>query len=158
MRNRVPARATFSLSNGSAPAGAGREQWPMPAYVAPREQLMVEVYVRNLQASSAFYRHLGFEVVRQEEGFMELQWDSVPFALKALPDAPPPLPHPVGTLRIMVPDVDVSWRLVQQLEAPVLWPIADRAYGLRDFTIVGPDGIGICFATRLPDCQDTAVP
>ena len=130
----------------------------MPAYVAPREQLMVEVYVRNLQASSAFYRHLGFDVVRQEEGFMELQWDSVLFALKELPDAPPPLPHPVGTLRIMVPDVDAYWRVAQQMGAPILWPIADRAYGLRDFTIVGPDGIGLCFATRLPDRRGTAEP
>ena len=130
----------------------------MPAYVAPREQLMVEVYVRNLQASSAFYRHLGFDVVRQEEGFMELQWDSVMFALKELPDAPPPLPHPVGTLRIMVPDVDAYWRVAQQMGAPILWPIADRAYGLRDCTIVGPDGVGLCFATRLRDLQDTAQP
>jgi catechol 2,3-dioxygenase-like lactoylglutathione lyase family enzyme len=112
---------------------------------------MVEVYVRNLQASSAFYRRLGFDVVRQEEGFMELRWDSVPFALKELSDAPPPLPHPVGTLRIMVPDVDAYWQMAQQMEAPILWPIADRAYGLRDFTVVGPDGVGLCFATRLRD-------
>jgi catechol 2,3-dioxygenase-like lactoylglutathione lyase family enzyme len=130
----------------------------MPTDVVPREQLMIEVYVRNLEASSAFYRRLGFTVVRQESGFMELQWDSVPFALKELPDAPPPLPHPVATVRIMVPDVDASWRFVQQLEVPVLWPLADRAYGLRDFTIVGPDGIGLCFATRLPDRRGTAEP
>jgi catechol 2,3-dioxygenase-like lactoylglutathione lyase family enzyme len=60
----------------------------MSTYVEPKEQLMVEVYVRNLEASSTFYRRLGFDVVRQEEGFMELQWDGVPFALKVLPEAP----------------------------------------------------------------------
>ena len=130
----------------------------MPAYMEPREQLMIEVYVRNLEASSAFYRRLGFDVVRQEDGFMELQWDRVPFALKALPEAPPPLPHPVATVRIMVPDVDASWRVAQQMGASILWPLADRAYGLRDFTIVGPDGVGLCFATRLHNQQDTAQP
>jgi catechol 2,3-dioxygenase-like lactoylglutathione lyase family enzyme len=67
---------------------------------------MVEVYVRDLQASSAFYRRWGFELVRQDEAFMELRWDSVPFALKELPDAPPP----VATLRILVPDVDAYWQ------------------------------------------------
>ena len=45
----------------------------MPADVAPREQLMIEVYVRHLEASSGFSRRLGFTVVRQEAGFMALQ-------------------------------------------------------------------------------------
>ena len=128
----------------------------MSADIVPREQLMIEVYVRDLKVSGDFYRRLGFAVVRQEAGFMELQWNSIPFALKELPDAPPPLPHPVATVQIMVPDVDAYWRLAQQLEVPVLWPIADRAYGLRDFTLVGPDSIGLCFATRLPEHQKTA--
>jgi catechol 2,3-dioxygenase-like lactoylglutathione lyase family enzyme len=130
----------------------------MPAYVSPQEQLMVEVYVRNLQTSSAFYRRWGFEVVSQEGTFMEMRWESVPFALKELPEAPPPLPHPVGTLRIMVPDVDAYWRLAQQMGVTVLWPLANQAYGLRDFAIAGPDGVGLCFATRLADAQDAAKP
>jgi hypothetical protein len=33
--------------------------------------------------------------------------------------------------------------------ARVLAPIADRDYGLRDFTIADPDGFGIRFATRI---------
>lgn len=130
----------------------------MPAYVSPSEQLMVEVYVRNLLASSGFYRRLGFEVVRDEGTFMELQWEGVLFALKERPDAPPPLPHPVGTLRIMVPNVDAYWRLAQDMAVPVLWPIANQEYGLRDFAIAGPDGLGLCFATRLADVQETAQP
>ena len=82
----------------------------MSAYVTPSEQLLVEVYVRNLPASSDFYRRWGFTVVRQEATFMALQWDGVPLALKGLPEAPPPLPHPVATLRVMVPDVDAYWQ------------------------------------------------
>lgn len=130
----------------------------MPASVSPREQLMVEVSVRNLLASSGFYRRWGFEVVRDEGTFMELQWEGVLFALKERPDAPPPLPHPVGTLRMMVPNVDAYWRLAQDLAVPVLWPIANQAYGLRDFAIAGPDGLGLCFATRLADVQEAAQP
>ena len=44
----------------------------------------------------------------------------------------------------------------QQRGVPVLWPLANRAYGLRDFTIAGPDGVGLCCATRLTDLQDAA--
>jgi hypothetical protein len=50
--------------------------------------------------NSAFYRRFGFEVGSQEEASMTLQWESLPLALKALPDALPPLPHPVCILRI----------------------------------------------------------
>ncbi len=32
----------------------------------------------------------------------------------------------------------------------VVKEIADRDYGLRDFTVVSPDGIGLRFASRLP--------
>jgi CBS domain-containing protein len=117
---------------------------------------MVEVYVRDLQASSIFYRSWGFAVVRQDEAFMELRWDSVPFALKALPDAPPPMAHPVATLRILVPNVDAYWQVAQQRGMPILWPLENRAYGLRDFAIVGPDDVGLCFATRLTDVTDAA--
>ena len=62
------------------------------------------------------------------------------------------------TLRILVPDMDAFWRVAQQLGAPILWPIAERGYGLRDFTLVRPDDVGLCFATRLRDLQDTAQP
>jgi predicted lactoylglutathione lyase len=43
------------------------EEYPLPADVEPSAPLMVEVSVRNLQVSSAFYRRSGFTVVRQDE-------------------------------------------------------------------------------------------
>jgi len=55
-----------------------------------------------------------------------------------------PLPHPVDILRILGPDVDACWRVVQHREVPVLWPLENRVYGLRDFTIGGPDGVDRC--------------
>jgi hypothetical protein len=49
----------------------------------------------------------------------------------------------------MVPDVDNYWALAQKIGAQVLRPLENRSYGLRDFTIAGPDGFGLRFATRL---------
>ena len=57
--------------------------------------------------------------------------------------------RPAANLRILVPDVDERWRLVQQLGAPVFVPIADRDYGLRDFIVSDPDGFGIRFASQI---------
>jgi hypothetical protein len=56
----------------------------------------------------------------------------------------------------MVPDVEAYWQVVQQMEVPVLWPLENRAYGLRDFTIVRPDGVGLCCATHLTDLPGVA--
>jgi uncharacterized glyoxalase superfamily protein PhnB len=52
-------------------------------------------------------------------------------------------------VRVMVPDVDAVWQRVNALGLHVVAPLADRAYHLRDFTIVDPDGFGVRFATRL---------
>ena len=49
----------------------------------------------------------------------------------------------------MVADVDAYWDTVRGMNATVLASIADREYGLRDFTILDPDGFGIRFASRL---------
>jgi uncharacterized glyoxalase superfamily protein PhnB len=49
----------------------------------------------------------------------------------------------------MVPRVDDYWRLAGELGARIVVPIGDRYYGLRDFTIADPDGIGVRFATTL---------
>ena len=49
----------------------------------------------------------------------------------------------------MVPDVDACWRRAIGMGARVLAPIADREYGLRDFTIADPDGFGVRFGTRI---------
>jgi uncharacterized glyoxalase superfamily protein PhnB len=49
----------------------------------------------------------------------------------------------------MVPDVGAWWRRATGRGARVLAPIADRDYGLRDFTIADPDGFGLRFATRI---------
>ena len=49
----------------------------------------------------------------------------------------------------MVPNVDEYWQLAQDIGARIVVPMADRPYGLRDFTIADPDGFGVRFASVL---------
>ena len=47
----------------------------------------------------------------------------------------------------MVADVDHYWRLAHKFGLTIFNPIEDRAYGLRDFIVTGPDGMGLRFAS-----------
>ena len=114
------------------------------------EQLVVEVYVRNLDRAVEFYRGLGFEVLGRKEGFATVTWEEHRLFLDERPHYEPP-PAPQANVRVMVPDVDAWWRRATGMGARVLAPIANRDYGLRDFTIADPDGFGIRFATRIQD-------
>jgi catechol 2,3-dioxygenase-like lactoylglutathione lyase family enzyme len=117
------------------------------------EQLVVELYVRDFKASCKFYQAFGFQMVRDEGDFAELQWEDALLFLEADPNAPPPPSFPVGNIRILVPNVDDYWTLSQQMGVQVIRPLENRYYGLRDFTIAGPDGLALRFATRLPDYE-----
>ena len=121
----------------------------MSSYVKANEQLILEIYTGDLKASRSFYQSFGFEVVREESNFLVLRWEQSMLFLEEVKDFPPP-DRSVGNIRIMVSDVDHYWELCLKLKARVLRPIEDRYYGLRDFSIDGPDGIGLRFATRLP--------
>jgi catechol 2,3-dioxygenase-like lactoylglutathione lyase family enzyme len=121
----------------------------MAGYVDPTEQLVVELFVRDAARAKAFYERLGFTVLEDRGDFVELTWEGHRLFLDERPDLPPPPAHPRANVRVMVPDVDRYWVLAQELSARVLAPIADRDYGLRDFTIVDPDGFGVRFGTRL---------
>jgi catechol 2,3-dioxygenase-like lactoylglutathione lyase family enzyme len=123
----------------------------MKGYVNSGEQLVVEFYVRHLRQSCEFYRELGFEVVRDAGNFVELKWEDSLIFLEEVEEAPLPPQHPVGNIRIMVPNVDDFWTLSKKIGAQVIRPIENRSYGLRDFTIAGPDGLGLRFATHLSD-------
>jgi catechol 2,3-dioxygenase-like lactoylglutathione lyase family enzyme len=116
-------------------------------------QLVVELYVRDFKVSCAFYQAFGFRMVRDEGDFAELQWDDAFLFLEANPNAQSPLSSPVGNIRILVPNVDDYWTLSQQMGVQVIRPVENRSYGLRDFTIAGPDGLGLRFATRLSDLE-----
>jgi catechol 2,3-dioxygenase-like lactoylglutathione lyase family enzyme len=122
-------------------------------YVSAVEQLVVEVYVRNLDRALDFYRSLGFEIVSRKAGFVAVTWEGHQLFLDERPHYEPP-PSPQANVRVMVPDVDAWWSRATGMGARVLAPIADRGYGLRDFTIADPDGFGIRFATRIEGAQE----
>lgn len=130
----------------------------MERYVDPTCQLVAEIFVRNMERSTAFYQVLGFTTLADRGSFVVLTWEDHHLYLDERPDQGPVPATPQVNLRIMVPDVDRYWQLVNECEIPVYSPIADREYGLRDFTILDPDGIGLRFATRLPETQDPAGP
>lgn len=122
----------------------------MKNYVPANEQLAVEIYVRDLKLSLAFYQKLGFKLLRQEPAFAELSWEDSRLMLEEFKQMPSPPPFPMANIRVMVPNVDEYHTMAKQMGARIFREIGDRYYGLRDFTLVGPDGIGIRFATELP--------
>jgi len=130
----------------------------MSRYVAPTEQLVTEILVADIERSVRFYRELGFTLLRDGGDFVELVWEEHRLFLAELSafrdaaGAEPPsrAKFPRANVRVMVPDVDACWAKAQELGVEVVLPIADRYYGLRDFTIADPDGFGIRFASALP--------
>lgn len=128
----------------------------MNKYVDSTEQLVCEIVVQDIRRSVEFYRKLGFEILRQEQEFAELAWEDHRLFLadhrtvyeNRQDGGSGRRPLPVGNIRIMVRRVDDYWNLVNDINAHVVTAIADRPYGLRDFTIADPDGFGIRFASR----------
>ncbi len=126
-------------------------------YVDSTEQLVTEIVVRDIKRSTKFYRELGFKVPREAGDFVELSWENHQLYIAELSayheidsddlELPEPPKFPLANIRIMVPNVDDYWKLVKELRAQIVIPIADRYYGLRDFIISDPDGFGVRFAT-----------
>lgn len=129
----------------------------MSGYVDPTEQLVTEVLVKEIGRSVDFYRRLGFELLRDDGDFVELTWEHHRLflaELSAFHDAhsvelPARPTFPIANVRVMVANVDEYWKLAKGMGAQILIPIADRYYGLRDFTIADPDGFGVRFASLL---------
>ena len=123
------------------------------SYVPATEQLVVEVFVRSLDRAIEFYRALGFQLLGRKGGFATVTWEKHRLFLDEQPQYEPPT-SPQANVRVMVPDVDAWWHRAHALGARVVAPIADRYYGLRDFTIADPDGFGIRFASRIQGSQE----
>jgi len=119
------------------------------AYAEPDEQLVVEIHVRDVETSARFYRTFGFQLLREEPNFVELVWDKSRLLLEGVAGQPEPPGTVIANMRIMVPDVERYWRMVQEMGLRVVKPLGVRDYGLRDFTVVSLDGLGLRFATRL---------
>jgi catechol 2,3-dioxygenase-like lactoylglutathione lyase family enzyme len=125
-------------------------------YVPSTDQLVAEIVAQNFQQSLRFYVDLGFHVERLDEDFAELSWEAHRLFLIARAAFPGLSPivwqhaeFPPVNVRVMVADVDDHWERAQKSAVRIVQAIGNRAYGLRDFTIADPDGIGIRFASRL---------
>lgn len=132
----------------------------------PEQQLIAEGYVRDLDASLSFFKHYEFEVLREEpHHFAELAWGVNRLYLEqveqklspeaaALAAANIRVPVPVAVnIRVMVPDVDRFFALAQNAGHLLLRELSDKYYGLRDFTVAGPDGMGLRFASPIAGVQ-----
>src|SRR5580765_355665 len=125
-------------------------------YVDSTEQLVTEILVRDIKRSVEFYTRLGFRLLRDGGDFVELTWEAHRLFLAELSAfhnasatvAPSVPAFPLANVRVMVPNVDDYWKLALEIGAHVVIPIADRYYGLRDFTIADHDGFGLRFATH----------
>ena len=126
-------------------------------YVDPTEQLVVEIFVRDARRARAFYEGLGFEVLEDRGSFVVLAWERHRLYLDEQPDLPPLPQFPQANVRVMVADVDGAWERARAVGARVLVPIQDRDYGLRDFTILDPDGFGVRFGSRLPQSRHPSI-
>lgn len=118
-----------------------------PLYAPSTAQLVVEVFVRDMEISKRFYERLGFELASDRGDFVEFTWEGHQFYLDARPGHPAAIEAPQANMRIMVPNVDDYWELATEMGAQVYAPIEDRDYGLRDFTILDPDGFGLRFGS-----------
>lgn len=115
------------------------------------EQLVLEINVSDIEKSLATYTALGFVLDRRDGGFAALRWEDHRLFLSEDPELAPISGGPSrGNLRVIVPDVDELWRRARELRMPVEREIGDRYYGLRDFSVLDPDGFGLRFASVLP--------
>ena len=131
----------------------------MTIYVPAVEQLVVEIFVRDARRSRAFYEQLGFHVAEDRGTFVVLTWEGHELFLDQRADLPEPPTVPQANVRVMVADVDACWRRAREMATAVLAPIGDRDYGLRDFTILDPDGFGLRFGSLLhARGRDTGTP
>lgn len=113
------------------------------------EHLVVEIMVRDIVRSLAIYTELGFTVERRDENFAALRWGDRRLFLDQRSDLNPLGGPSRANVRILTNDVDAVWEIAAKLGLRVERPIADRYYGLRDFTVLDPDGFGLRFARRL---------
>ncbi len=121
----------------------------MKKTVDSTEQLVLELFVDDIEKTRDFYARLGFETVAAEGGYTLVTWEGHQLILEGKHRGLPPNPSPARfTLRILVPDVERYWELVQEMGAEIVHPL-DVRWGNKDFTFLDPDGFALRFATRL---------
>jgi lactoylglutathione lyase len=125
-------------------------------------RLRLELFALDMEASIAFYtRVLGFELARHEPGdYASLRLGDVVLGIgpvAKLPEKGGYFGRDMATLRrglgveivIEVDDVEGCHERVADSGHPILEPLRDRPWGLRDFRISDPDGYYLRVTSRL---------
>ncbi len=74
------------------------------------QQLVTEIFVRDIHASVQFYRRLGFEVFRENGTFAVLTWENHRLFLDQRDDLPPPPVFPQANMYGQDQDGEVKQR------------------------------------------------
>lgn len=111
-------------------------------------QGVIELSVTELEPSLAFYARLGFSLERRHGGFASLTGHGCRLFLSEDAHAAA-LPLRQCNLRIIVDDVQAVREMAEKAGAPVSLELADRGYGMRDFSVLDPTGFGLRFAQPL---------
>jgi lactoylglutathione lyase len=123
--------------------------------------LRLELFALDMEASIAFYtRVLAFELVRHEPGdYASLRLGGVVLGIgpvAKLPEEGGYFGRDIATLRrglgveivLEVGDVDGCQERVADSGHPILEPLRERPWGLRDFRISDPDGYYLRVTSR----------
>ena len=126
--------------------------------------LRLELFALDMEASIAFYTSvLAFELARHEPGdYASLRLGGVVLGIgpvAKLPEEGGYFGRNIATLRrglgveivLEVEDVDGCQERVAASGHPILEPLRDRPWGLRDFRISDPDGYYLRVTSR-PAC------
>ena len=117
----------------------------------------VILYVRDLEASIAFYRDIvGLPFKFRQSTYAEFATEGTKFALfeeSAVPDLigrPVTEGGPSGEVAFVVNDVDAEARRLSAAGVEILSPPVDRPWGHRTLYVLDPDGHVVEFAQQIP--------
>jgi catechol 2,3-dioxygenase-like lactoylglutathione lyase family enzyme len=108
-------------------------------------QCAIELRVAELPRSIAFYVEAGFTLERRTPSFAALSLSGRYLLLSETPGAQAGPTPP--NIRITVADIESTLAKAERLGWPIRYTLADRGYGLRDFTVADPDGYEQRFAS-----------
>ena len=119
----------------------------------------VELFVRDMERSLAFYGALGFEVVARWQDWALLDREGARLALQGDGYArshphyfTPHLDGPRGVgveVPVEVSDLEAAFAAASGLDGAVVKGITERSWGARDFRVADPDGYFLRFTTPL---------
>lgn len=112
-------------------------------------QGVLEIVGPDLDALIAFYLECGFTLQRRSESFAVVAWGGSQLLFLAENRMAPVQPRWAG-LRILVKDIQPLWQQALARHWPIEHPLADRGYGLLDFSLLDPAGFTLRFAQALP--------